>query len=157
LQRPQRSIINQQIGSDFDWVRLRRQVLEPLQNDNPGHYQRYDWNTDSLAEWHNVPIGDTVIIEGNYTTRKELAAFYEVKIWIDCPRELRLLRGLERDGEKARPVWEDYWMPAEDLYLESHKPFDYADLIIDGSRTPDSVDAGFICLGAKKGSGGIFA
>jgi hypothetical protein len=48
-------------------------------------------------------------------------------------------------------------MPAEDFYVESHKPFDYADLIIDGSRTPDSVDAGFICLRAKKDLEGYFA
>lgn len=149
-QRQPGSITNQQVGSDFDWTRLSRQVLEPLRNDNLGQYQRYDWNTDSLSEWHNVPVGDTVIVEGNYTTRKELATFYDVRIWVECPRDLRLRRGLERDGEKARPVWENYWMPVEDLYVKTHKPFEYADLIIDGSYTPSSVNADFICLSVKK-------
>jgi len=156
-QRLAREIAAQQIGADFDWPRVRSEVLEPLRSDKPGRFQRYDWDNDQLAEWHEIPIGGIVIVEGIYSTRRELSEFYDLKIWVECPRDLRLARGIQRDGEDARPVWEQDWMPAEDLYLKTHKPFDYADLIIDGSRSPDSVDAGFICLRAKEGFGDIFA
>ena len=121
-QRLPRNLAAQQVGSDFDWVRLRSQVLEPLQNNISGYYQRYEWKIDSMVEWHTVPIGGIVIVEGVYSIRKELASFYDFKIWFDCPRDVRLTRALERDGETARAIWENDWMPAEDHYLEAHKP-----------------------------------
>lgn len=121
-QRLPRNIAARQVGSDFDWDRLRSQVLEPIHNNIPGYYQRYEWTIDSMVEWHTVPIGGIVIVEGIYSTRKELAAFYDFKIWFDCPRHIRLARALKRDGETARPIWENDWMPAEDLYVKTQKP-----------------------------------
>jgi uridine kinase len=65
-------------------------------------YQRYDWETDKLSEWHTVPAGGIVIIEGVYSIRKELEDKYDFKVWVDCPRKIRLSRGLERDGDCTR-------------------------------------------------------
>ncbi|ATP41944.1 uridine kinase [Solibacillus sp. R5-41] len=122
------------IGADFDWKRLLNQVLEPISQEKEGHYQRYDWETDSLAEWHTVPVGGIVIIEGVYSIRKELVDKYDVKIWVDCPREKRLSRGLHRDGEEAREMWENNWMISEDIYVEKHKPYESADIVVDGTK-----------------------
>lgn len=30
-------------------------------------------------------------------------------------------------------MWENNWMVAEDMYVESHKPQEFADFIIDGT------------------------
>ena len=120
------------IGADFDWQRLRRQVLVPLANNEEGNYQRYDWCSDSLSEWHRIFSGGIVIIEGVYSTRKELSDFYNFKIFVDCPRELRLKRGIERDGETARDIWEKIWMVAEDKYMNEHRPSEKSDLVVDG-------------------------
>jgi uridine kinase len=120
------------VGADFDWKRVLNQVLEPISADEEGRYQRYDWETDNVAEWHTVSIGGIVIIEGVYSIRKELENKYDFKIWVECPREVRLSRGLQRDGEEARGMWENNWMIAEDIYIEKHKPFERADLVVDG-------------------------
>ena len=37
------------IGGNFEWRRLRDQVLIPLSQNNEARYQRYDWHTDSMA------------------------------------------------------------------------------------------------------------
>ncbi|GAF11744.1 uridine kinase [Bacillus sp. JCM 19045] len=111
------------IGADFDWQRVLTQVLEPISENKEGRYQRYDWETDELAEWHTVPVGGVVIIEGVYAIRNELASAYDFTIWVECPREKRLLRGLERDGEDAREIWENNWMISEDVYVEEQKTF----------------------------------
>jgi uridine kinase len=121
------------IGSDFDWKRVLKQVLEPISQDNEGYYQRYDWELDDLAEWHRVPVGGIVIIEGVYSIRKELANYYDYMIWVDCPRDIRLMRGLERDGEQARANWVMNWMISEDRYIEDHKPHVRANLVISGT------------------------
>lgn len=121
------------IGADFDWQRLRAQVLRPLACEVTASYQRYDWNLDRLAEWHAVAPGGIVIVEGVYTTRAELAAYYDYRVWMECPRATRLARGIVRSGEAIRHVWERDWMVAEDLYLAAHVPRDRADLVIDSS------------------------
>ncbi|MFD3447081.1 uridine kinase [Microbacteriaceae bacterium 4G12] len=120
------------IGADFGWKRLRKQVLIPLANNQEGNYQRYDWCSDSLSEWHRVCAGGIVVIEGVYSMREELADFYDFTIFVDCPKELRLKRGIERDGEAARDMWENVWMVAEDKYMTRHRPAERADLVVDG-------------------------
>ncbi|EDX66046.1 AAA family ATPase [Bacillus cereus] len=125
---------NKSIGADFDWKRLLQEVLDPISNGIEGCYKRYDWETDSLAESHTVSANGIVIIEGVYATRQELAGIYDLKIWVNCPRETRIKRGIARDGEAARDMWENNWMIAEDMYVESHKPHEFADVIIDGTN-----------------------
>jgi uridine kinase len=126
------------IGSAFDWQRLRREVLAPLRAGKPARYQRYDWPSDALAEWHDVPQG-IVIVEGIYSTRLELERFYDLTVWVECPRPIRLARGIERDGESARRRWEEEWMPAEDRYVNEQSPHTRADLVFAESVVTPTV------------------
>ncbi|CAN5608030.1 AAA family ATPase [soil metagenome] len=132
LRLPQREC-DALIGSDFDWQRLRREVLLPLSRGENASYQRYDWDRDCLAQWHTVPAYGLTIVEGIYTTRQELAAFFDITCWVYCCREQRLERGIERDGEAKREIWEKYWMPAEDRYVELEEPHKRAKILVDGS------------------------
>nr|WP_285768690.1 uridine kinase [Peribacillus sp. SI8-4] len=132
-QRIQLPPSQKQIGADYDWKRLFFQVLQPLSEGMEAKYQRYDWDKDALAEWHVVPSDCLVIVEGTYSTRKELAWLYNFTVWVECPRDRRLERGLERDGEEARQMWEDNWMIQEDLYVESQKPQERTNLVVDGT------------------------
>jgi uridine kinase len=123
----------QSIGVDFDWQRLRDQILIPLGRGEEARYQRYDWNRHSLSDFHKVAANQVVIVEGIYCTRRELATFYQLRVWVDCPSDIRLCRGLERDGEAARARWELDWMPSEDRYSTSHNPAGRAHIIVDGT------------------------
>ncbi len=121
-QRPAGCGTDKPLGGDFDWQRLRDQVLIPLMHHQPASYQRYDWPTDRLAEWQTLADYQVVIVEGVYALRHELRALYDLTIWIDCPRPIRLARGIVRDGEAARAQWEHDWMPAEDHYIATERP-----------------------------------
>ncbi len=46
------------------WPRLERQVIRPLLAGDPGRYRRWDWTARRLAEWHDVPPADVVILKG---------------------------------------------------------------------------------------------
>ena len=129
------------VGRDFDWERLRHQVLLPIRRGGTAHYQRYDWGTDVLAEWHTISDSGVVLVEGVYTMRRELTDLYDLKIWVECPRVIRLARGIARDGEKARPVWEQDWMPKEDCYVKTHLPHERADLFVNGEASHLSMGA----------------
>ena len=126
---------DRELGGDFDWRRLRKEVLKPLAVDQPARYRRYDWNLDRLRDdVHVVDPGGVVVVEGSYSTRPELRDFYDVTVWVDAPQPIRLRRGVERDGEDARDRWLNEWMPEEDRYIAAVQPAAHADVIIDGSR-----------------------
>jgi uridine kinase len=120
------------VSWQFDWQRLEREVLFPLKAGGEANYQRYDWKMDRLAEWRNIQAILPVIVEGIYVLRSELAEYYDLRLWIECPREIRLKRGLERDGEQARSRWEDEWMKEEDRYVATYHPHLQAHKIIQG-------------------------
>src|SRR6185503_3271139 len=120
---------------NFDWCRLREEVLVPLHEGRAARYARYDWVMDDHAETHEVPPGGIVIVEGVGSSRCELSEYYDVRVWVDCCREQRLERGIARDGEVARDRWENDWMPIEERYRATHRPDVRADLIISGEAS----------------------
>ena len=91
------------------WPRLDREVLQPLVSGHTGRYQRYDWNRQTLMEWHNVPAAPVVIIDGVSSARREIAPHLALAVWVHAPRAVRLARGLERDGEEARGTGSGGW------------------------------------------------
>ncbi|MFZ5816475.1 MAG: uridine kinase family protein, partial [Bacillota bacterium] len=85
-ERPEGTARTKPIGADFDWERVRRQVLEPLLRDQPGRYQAYDWGADRVGgPWRVVPVGGIVAVEGVTATRAELRELYDFRIWVECP------------------------------------------------------------------------
>jgi uridine kinase len=120
------------IGGDFDWRRLRDEVLLPLRESRVASYGRYDWTSDALAETHQVPAHGVVIVEGVYCIRRELADLYDVRVWVECPHDVRLARGILRDGEAARSRWELDWMPCEERYVHEHNPGEAAHYVVSG-------------------------
>lgn len=121
------------IGGDFDWMRPRDEVLAPLRSGQTARYARYDWPSDRLAEHHEIQPQGVVLIEGVYSTRAELRDLFDFRVWVDCPRELRLSRGLARDGAAAHSHWIDDWMPSEDRYIEEHRPQTFAHIVVNGA------------------------
>lgn len=114
------------------WPRLLEQVVEPLSQGRPAVYQRYDWLTKCLAEWHTVEPDPIVIIEGVSSARREWLRHLGYVIWIETPRELRLQRGLARDGEGAFSDWKR-WMAEEDAHYERDPTRERSDVVVDGT------------------------
>jgi uridine kinase len=125
------------LGDNFDWRRLREQVLVPVARNESAQYQRYDWDSDRLAEWHLIPTGGAVIVEGLYSTRTELRDFYDLTIWVEAAPEVRLARGIARDGKGSQDRWLREWMVEETRYIDAENPAKSADLIVDGCADLD--------------------
>jgi uridine kinase len=116
----------------LDWRRLRDQVLDPLVDDRPARYQRYDWIEARLAEWHELCPGGIVVVEGVSSYRTSLAGAYDLALWVQTPREICLRRGLERDGKAALALWQR-WMAEEDGYVAMERPDERAAIVVDGA------------------------
>lgn len=122
------------------WPRMLSDVIEPLLSNKPASYRPYDWvNRRPADQAITVDPAAVVIIEGVGATRAAWRDRLAYRVWVDCPRDLRLARGIERDGEEFREFWHE-WMRAEDIYVETEHPYAHADLIVDGAaQAPDPM------------------
>jgi uridine kinase len=87
------------------------------------------------------PAHAVVLVDGVYSTTKLLRGYFDYTIWVDCPYEVRLRRGIARDGEAMRTTWVEHWMPAEDRYVEEERPDARANLVLDASGCEGPDDA----------------
>lgn len=113
----------------WDRDRFVRQVVEPLTAGRPGRYQRWDFDADVGAEWHSVPVGVPVIVEGVSATDVRLPVPWDVTIWIEVPAPVRRARIVERDGPALQHRWLTDWIPMEEAYAAEQRPWERVDFV----------------------------
>lgn len=111
--------------------RVHRQIVEPLAAGRSGAYRRYDWILDRYAEELLVPPTDLLVVEGVGSGHLGFADAITLLVWVEAPRELRLRRGLDRDGEAMLPHWLA-WTTEEDVLHEQERTRERADVHLDG-------------------------
>ncbi len=95
----------------------------------------YDHSTDKVVTKQvDIASASILLIEGVFLQRKEWKPFYDFTIFIDCSREVRMERVLDRDvylGEHVARVkkYERRYWPAEANYMEIEEPDEKADIL----------------------------
>ena len=109
-------------------------MISPLCEGREARFRGFDWATQKPHEDLRVvePHG-TVVIEGVCALHRDFRHAYDLRIWVEAPRDVRLARGVARDGEQSRERWETVWMPREDAYVERDDPVSSAHVVVDGS------------------------
>jgi uridine kinase len=129
----------------YDWSQLViERVFEPIKNGAKTlNYPRSKWWENHQPEpVVDQPVTNIMILEGVSSLRKEFRDYISIGIFVNTPREICLKRGIERDinndtGKTEAEIiamWEK-WAAAEDEYINRDKPQDYADIVIDGTRS----------------------
>lgn len=119
-------------GEAFDIERLSNEVVTPLSLGAVAHFASYDWATREQRGLRTVEPAGVVVVEGVCALHRTLRSAYAVRVWVEAPYDVRLERGVARDGEAARTTWVDVWMPSEDRYVERDDPVSSAHVIVDG-------------------------
>jgi len=118
------------------WPRLEQQVLSPLLGGGNAVYQQRDWSGDPLGDglgaWRTVPAAPIVILEGVTSSRRAVADRVTLAVWIDASADVRLERGLLRDGDAMRSRWLA-WTRQEDTFFAGDHSRSRADLLVDGA------------------------
>jgi uridine kinase len=133
MPEPERAALDAAGGYEryFDWERLRAQVLTPARaGDGVLRYQRYDWATERLGRWVEVPMPDVLVVEGVYTLRPQLLALLDVKVYVRTGEDTRMDRQIAR-GQNSSD-WITRWVAAEDFYVAVYQPWRNADLVVAG-------------------------
>jgi uridine kinase len=123
---------------DSWWPRLEDQVLHPLLDGSAAVYQQRDWDNDPLGHglggWRTVPRAPVVILEGLTSSRQAVADRLALAVWVDAPADLRLERGVARDGEQMRDNWTGS-MRREEAFFARDRTRERAQLSVDAAPT----------------------
>jgi uridine kinase len=111
---------------------LRDHVLQRMADGREGRYRRYDWHVGAYAELHVVPVTvELLIVEGVTSCDRDADRWQSLRLWIETSNEIRLDRGIARDGEALRDHWLD-WMRWERDHFAEQDTRSRAHVIIDG-------------------------
>ncbi len=121
-------------GTMFDLDRLRRSVLDPLLTGETVVFDGWDWAAKVSRPGRTLNPTGVIIVEGVCALHQMFRDDLSVRVWVDTPADVRLARGVARDGESSRSTWLDVWMPNEAAYVDRDDPVSCAHLVIDGSR-----------------------
>lgn len=128
----------------FDLKRLRSEVLVPYRAGAAVAYHPFDWATERVStEVRSVGCPEVLVLEGVFALCRALGDGEAFGIWVDAPEDMRLARGLARDGESARDIWLNDWMRRENAYRQHERPDLRADIVVDTALPTD--DSSFWC------------
>jgi hypothetical protein len=111
--------------------RVRDLVVRPLASGEPGSYPAFDWLRDAFGPDVVVPVTDLLVVEGVGSGDPGYAEHVSALVWVWAPAELRLARGLARDGVALEGRWRQWMLDEERLHHE-HRTAERADLAVDG-------------------------
>jgi len=111
---------------------VKDDLIDPLLDDLPGRYRRYDWHRERFVEWCTVEPVDVLVLEGVGSGGLSYARQVTTLVWVEAPRELRLARGVERDGVAQLPHWLA-WMDDEEALFAREDTSTRADVTVDGT------------------------
>jgi uridine kinase len=104
-------------------------LLRPLAAGRPGSWRRWDWYADGWAETHRVEPGPLLVLEGVGSGAAAYDDLITTLVWYEAPRERRLARWLERDGEEMRPYWAQ-WLDDELALHRRERTRERADIVV---------------------------
>jgi uridine kinase len=118
-------------GLETGMATVAASVVEPLRHGRPGHYRRFDWHAMAFAEEQVVTPVDVLVIEGVGSGAAAYDDAITSLVWVEAPADVRLDRGLARDGERLRNHWL-VWREAEDAMFARERTRERADVVVDG-------------------------
>lgn len=120
LQEYQRTYVRyNEPGGNVDRERFKKEVLDPLKNQQDVLYRPIECSSMSISEGTVYPYKPINIIEGSYSCHPELIDDYDMTIFLDIDESLQYKRIEERNGKEALNMFINKWIPLEEKYFSS--------------------------------------
>jgi uridine kinase len=115
-------------------------LFSALAEGRAGSYERYDWMQSRYAGQVGVAPAAWLVVEGVGSGAPELAAYTTVLAWVEADDDLRLARGLERDGEELLELYQQFMVDERELFTRD-RTRERADVLVDGTGASPPVIA----------------
>jgi uridine kinase len=114
-------------------------VCATLAAEAPASYRHYDWLADRYDRTVSVPPADWLVVEGVGSGAAAIAPWTTALVWVEVDDELRLARGLDRDGPELAEHWRRFMVDERELFARE-RTRERADVLVDGTgATPPVV------------------
>lgn len=127
----------------FNYELLKQSLLEPLSptGNRICNLSAFNFKTDTETIGEEIKATDDhiLIFEGVFLFRRELVAYWDIKVFIHIDFETSLARALKRDlylfGNEAeiRKRYQERYIPGQKIYLEAEKPLAKADIVLENN------------------------
>jgi uridine kinase len=133
----------------FNYEIFIRDVMMPLSEGGSRQYRKtyfdHRKNQTTNEDFLTASEDAIVLIDGVFLLRKELFAYWDLKIFVNIRFETCMERALERDlfnlgGVQAvRELYSQRYIPGQQIYLETSHPMQRADIVLhnDNFNNPD--------------------
>ncbi|HRI97270.1 MAG TPA: 4-amino-4-deoxy-L-arabinose transferase [Nocardioides sp.] len=108
------------------------EVITELAAGRTGHYRVYDWHQGRFDASVSVPPGPWLVVEGVGSSEPAIAPYVTALVWVEVDDELRLARGLARDGDHLEQHWRTFMGSERDLF-DRFRSQERADVLVDGT------------------------
>lgn len=121
----------------WDVQEIKEKLFEAVHKKlNHLHLKSYDKENDRCyMKSINIEQCKVLLIEGIFLHRKEWRDFFDYMVYLDCPKNVRSERVLQRDAyigdmdERLNKYEIRYWA-GEEYYLQEENPMQNADIVI---------------------------
>lgn len=127
----------------FNHSLLIESILAPLGPGGTRRFRRagFDFRTDAAVEAPEEIASDGAILlfDGVFLLRPELRACWDFSVFVDASFETTLARAEQRDRQlfgdanAVRARYVERYIPGQRLYLETVRPRDRADVVVDNN------------------------
>jgi len=86
-----------------------------------------------------MPANGVLVVDGVFSYRPEINAYWDLRIWVEIDTELSVRRGIERDrelegsAEAAEALHLERYLVCELLYIEEVDPRAFVEVIVDNT------------------------
>lgn len=120
-----------EIGGFVDYERFNTEITEPLINNEPVIYHKYDCKAKELSDDIEVSNKQLIIIEGSYSHNPKVYNEYDVKIVLKTTYNIQIDRITKRNGSKMLERFINEWIPRENEYIKEFKIIELSDFVFE--------------------------
>jgi hypothetical protein len=138
----------------FDWADLLRTgVLEPVRARRAVSWTPPAWPRHGRTGSIEVPAGcPLVLVEGVGVSRRGLAGWFDLRLWVQSDRAEAYARGTERDARPEAAAFWAAWEAEEVPFLAADRPWERADAVLAGRcEVPSDPARELIVAGRRMG------
>ena len=107
-------------------------LVEPLSQGRPGSYEHFDWAHHRFDHAVPVPPAPWLVVEGVGAGAAAIAPYVTVLVWVEVDDELRLSRGMARDGVEMEGHWRTFMLDEHEMFAHE-RTRERADVLVDGT------------------------
>lgn len=121
----------QEPGGNVHYERFRDEVARYIKKKEDFSFRRFDCSIMDYGAKVEVEAKPLMIVEGAYSQHIEYRSMYDLKVFFDVDDAVQRELIYQRDGAEMLEMFENVWIPLENMYFEHSEIKDKSDIVVE--------------------------